>query len=466
VASNVLTATVTVSFDGAPASFSPICLTLEEGAVQQYELFGVTKAADSANVYTLIPTVDAFTTITALLGVNHYGDVAYRFQHQADSGVPVQSGGLLLLLGSRIDSGRLTNVLAHVGAKQVLNGLVCGSTNLDCPSAVVTNLTVDFTAPDSGETIISWDWDFGDGNTQETTIPTVTHTYAIAGTYSVSVRENISGGGSVAVGGCPVTVLPPFEVPCPEAVVDGLGVDFTEQAIPGATNYHWNFDDGIEVDTGPVNTVHHDYADFAIYDVVVTVSAPNQTGTSGVCPVDVCPECPATPYACYAIPSPATSDPTGGPGGSPAILFDNAMVDNINITGHCPCHVYATSDGWVLYGATVYSCVGPGGGFPNFGFIAHLHIYSDPNCATLVRTVDAQSLDAGGAGTPGTQHRMQHNFKEAVTIGQYATLDIQLFAQGTPGSVSQAITNIELSFSTSSPTTINDDATLGTCVPA
>ena len=50
-------------------------------------------------------------------------------------------------------------------------------------SASATDLSVAFTdasSPDSGSTLVSWAWDFGDANTSNT--PSPTHTYSAAGT--------------------------------------------------------------------------------------------------------------------------------------------------------------------------------------------------------------------------------------------------------------------------------------------
>jgi YVTN family beta-propeller protein len=45
-------------------------------------------------------------------------------------------------------------------------------------------------------TIATFEWDFGDGTTATTTEPTATHTYAIAGSYPVTVTLTSSGGTS------------------------------------------------------------------------------------------------------------------------------------------------------------------------------------------------------------------------------------------------------------------------------
>jgi YVTN family beta-propeller protein len=45
-------------------------------------------------------------------------------------------------------------------------------------------------------TIASYQWDFGDGATQTTTTPIVTHAYAAPGRYTVTLTETSSGGTS------------------------------------------------------------------------------------------------------------------------------------------------------------------------------------------------------------------------------------------------------------------------------
>lgn len=99
----------------------------------------------------------------------------------------------------------------------------------------------------------------------------------------------------------PPDVEPPIPVPvivvCPEALIEDLGVDFTESppALPDGvtvTNYHWDFGDGDEVDTGTINTVHHDYVMGGIYDVVVTVTASSgDVGTSDGCSIQLVVQC-------------------------------------------------------------------------------------------------------------------------------------------------------------------------------
>ncbi len=46
-------------------------------------------------------------------------------------------------------------------------------------------------------TIASYSWDFGDGNTATTSLPTITHIYSVPGTYLVSLRVTNSAGTSI-----------------------------------------------------------------------------------------------------------------------------------------------------------------------------------------------------------------------------------------------------------------------------
>jgi PKD repeat protein len=47
--------------------------------------------------------------------------------------------------------------------------------------------------------IISYEWDFGDGTINTTTIPTIEHVYATPGNYTVNLRVTNNYGFSVAV---------------------------------------------------------------------------------------------------------------------------------------------------------------------------------------------------------------------------------------------------------------------------
>jgi len=66
------------------------------------------------------------------------------------------------------------------------------------PTAPTTTDTVFFngsaSAGSAGSTITTWAWDFGDGTTTSASVPTVSHLYATANTYVVSLTVTDSGG--------------------------------------------------------------------------------------------------------------------------------------------------------------------------------------------------------------------------------------------------------------------------------
>jgi YVTN family beta-propeller protein len=68
-------------------------------------------------------------------------------------------------------------------------------------SASTSGMTTSFDASASvpgSSPIVTYAWNFGDGNTQSTTTPTTTHTYATNGTYTATVTETDAAGASTS----------------------------------------------------------------------------------------------------------------------------------------------------------------------------------------------------------------------------------------------------------------------------
>jgi pseudomonalisin len=145
------------------------------------------------------------------------------------------------------------------------------------PSANFTfstsGLTATFTdsSTDSGGTIGSHSWTFGDGASATTTSPS--HTYAAAGTYSVSetVTDSVSGKTnsktqSVTVASAGGTPTANFSV-----VTNGLTATFTDSSTDsGGTigSRSWTFGDG---STSTAASPSHTYAAAGTYSVSETV---------------------------------------------------------------------------------------------------------------------------------------------------------------------------------------------------
>ncbi|HXD84562.1 MAG TPA: pre-peptidase C-terminal domain-containing protein [Rudaea sp.] len=141
-------------------------------------------------------------------------------------------------------------------------------------SFVTNGLTATFTdsSTDSGGTIGSHSWTFGDGATSTTTNPS--HTYAAAGTYSVTetVKDSVSGTtnsktASVTVASAGGTPTANFSF-----VTNGLVANFTDSSTDsGGTigSHSWTFGDGA---TSTATSPSHTYAAAGTYSVTETVS--------------------------------------------------------------------------------------------------------------------------------------------------------------------------------------------------
>ncbi len=121
---------------------------------------------------------------------------------------------------------------------------------------------------------VSFNWDFGDGNTTFVTNPF--HEYENGGTYNVILSATHNGTGCIGTFSAPLTILETPEV--------NFSVDSAMQCDPGIftftdniqapfTSATWFFGDGQSVVQN--DSVNHVYADFGCYDVTLIVSSEN-----------------------------------------------------------------------------------------------------------------------------------------------------------------------------------------------
>ncbi len=137
-------------------------------------------------------------------------------------------------------------------------------------------------------------WDFGDGETAETTSPTIAHAYAYGGTFDVALTV-LDGNGGVDSDTTTATVTEVDDVPVADA--GGPYTGFATEAVTfdaSATfdfdnadatadndqtlSYIWDFGDGGTAST-PSDTVAHTYAAPGLYDVALTVSDGDASST-------------------------------------------------------------------------------------------------------------------------------------------------------------------------------------------
>jgi len=140
-------------------------------------------------------------------------------------------------------------------------------------------------APADATQPVTYTWNFGDGSPVQTSVNTVTHTFATFGSYTVVVTaSNAFGSASdslpVGVGGVEVTGVTLTKLSPAGAPVSGQTVTFDAEALPAnATvpiNYTWDFGDGTVVVT-TTRTVTHV---FGVGTYTVTVTADNGFGSA------------------------------------------------------------------------------------------------------------------------------------------------------------------------------------------
>ena len=168
-----------------------------------------------------------------------------------------------------------------------------------------TPLAVVFTDASSG-IVDSYAWDFGDGGSSSS--QNTSHTYTMAGSYTVTLTvSNISGSDTAICGAC-ITVSDPLP-PAPIANFMAnpmfgeapLVVDFFDASSGTVDSYAWDFGDG---DSSSAQNPSHTYTAAGNYTVSLTVfnAGGNDTATCSAC-ITVTDPLPPPPIAdFFAVP--------------------------------------------------------------------------------------------------------------------------------------------------------------------
>ena len=213
------------------------------------------------------------------------------------------------------DGGKSSTVQKSV---QVASADTPPPTN-DVPSAnfsfAATELGVAFdasTSEDSDGEIVSYAWDFGDGETGEG--KSVNHTYSEADTYNVTLTVTDDDGASAQVEKSVEVASTPSENQAPQpdfsASFEELAATFDASASSDPDGsivfYTWDFGDGA---TGEGESVSHTYSEADTYNVTLTVT--DDGGKSAQ--VEKSSKISAAP-----------TDPTEPPNSVPSVLFSFA----------------------------------------------------------------------------------------------------------------------------------------------
>jgi len=128
-------------------------------------------------------------------------------------------------------------------------------------------LTVHFTDESTGS-IISWDWDFGDGSSHSTA-QNPTHIYDTAGIWTVTLTVWDISNSDFTTTDITVNLDPDFVADVTSGPAP-LVAHFTDLSLGFPTGWLWNFGDGSGSDSSP--PVSHVFGNIGGYDISLTVT--------------------------------------------------------------------------------------------------------------------------------------------------------------------------------------------------
>jgi parallel beta-helix repeat protein/predicted outer membrane repeat protein len=150
------------------------------------------------------------------------------------------------------------------------------------PTSGTAPLTVQFTDT-STNSPTSWEWDFDNDGTTDSTVQNPSYIYTTSGTYTVKLTAINSGGSDDEIKvGYITTVNPPAPVAdftgAPTSGTVPLTVNFTDTSTGTVTSWSWDFDNDGTADS-TVENPSYIYANAGTYTVKLTVTGPGGSHT-------------------------------------------------------------------------------------------------------------------------------------------------------------------------------------------
>ncbi|MCK9593517.1 MAG: PKD domain-containing protein [Methanoregula sp.] len=229
---------------------------------QTWTLLNISSGWSARNKHTCVVLPDG--SIVLMGGYNYYATYKNDVWHLVPAGSSQQNpvhtytvpGNYSVTLQAY--NARGFNSTQKIRYINVLGSLSTPVANFSAtPTTGTSPLTVKFTDT-STNSPIKWNWTFGDGSRVNASMQNPIHTYAAAGTYTVSLNATNAGGSNTSFKTNYITVY----VPAPVAnftlnVTSGLlprTIQFTDTSTGIPTSWNWSFGDG--TNTTVQNPVH------------------------------------------------------------------------------------------------------------------------------------------------------------------------------------------------------------------
>jgi PKD repeat protein len=225
-------------------------------------------------------------------------------------------------------------------------------------------LAVQFTDTSAGVPT-SWSWNFGDGSPTSTQ-QSPAHSFATAGTYTVTLTASNGAGGTsasttITAAAAPVAPTTSFTSSVTSGTVP-LAVQFTDTSTGAPTAWNWDFGDGSPTSTEQ-NPPLHTFATAGTYNVTLTASnavGPGATASTTI--TAIAPVAPTTSFTSSVTSGTVplavqfTDTSTGAP---TAWNWDFGDGSPTSTEQNPPLHTFATA-GTYNVTLTASNAVGPG----------------------------------------------------------------------------------------------------------